>query len=65
MHNDIILSSTEDFNLGNTIGLNPFIHYDAWLALRFTSNWMKNFPDFDFDSEFLKEKQRLKEIYGI
>lgn len=65
MHNAIACSTTENENLGNVIGLNPFIHYDAWIALNFSSIWKKDFIEYDFDHEFLKEKKRLKEIYQI
>lgn len=65
MHLDIYYSSLVDDNLGNTIGLNPFIHYDAWIALHYSLNWRKNHLGFDFDTEFEKEKNRLKTLYGI
>lgn len=65
MHLDITLSTYVDENLGNTIGLNPFIHYDAWIALGYSSKWSKRHTEFDFESEFEKEKERLKILYGI
>ncbi|MFW6511846.1 hypothetical protein [Acinetobacter baumannii] len=65
MHLDITLSTYVDENLGNTIGLNPFIHYDAWIALSYSSKWSKRHIGFDFETEFEKEKERLKILYGI
>jgi len=65
MHTRILKSTTEDENLGNVIGLNPFIHYDAWIALNFSSNWKKEFTEYDFHQEYLTERERLKEIYQV
>lgn len=65
MHYKILNSTYIDENLGNVVGLNPFIHFDAWLALRFVTDWKKEYLDFDFEQEFLKEKERLKIIYQI
>lgn len=66
MHNNIVQSNTVvDENLGNVIGLNPFMHYDAWIALQFTLDWKKEFAEYDFDEEYLKERERLKVIYEI
>lgn len=65
MHYEITTSKFSDENLGNVVGLNPFIHYDAWLALRFVTEWKKEYLGFDFEQEFIKEKKRLKIIYQI
>lgn len=65
MHDIILKSTTNDENLGNVIGLNPFINYEAWVALKFCSCWNKKILDYDFDKEYLKERDRLKEIYQI
>jgi hypothetical protein len=59
------ITSIKDENLGNIMGLNPFIHYDAWVALKFVSEWRTNLNDFDMDEEYTKEKSRLQAIYGI
>lgn len=59
------VNQINDDTLGNVIGLNPFIHYDAWIALKFVSEWKKKLNDIDLDAEFIKEKDRLKAIYGI
>jgi len=65
MHYEISTATFSDENLGNVVGLNPFIHYDAWLALKFVTEWKKEYLDFDFEKEFTKEKERLKIIYQI
>lgn len=65
MHTLISSSTCEDENLGNVIGLNPFIHFEAWIALNFCSKWKKEFAEYDFHEEYLKERERLTEIYQI
>lgn len=58
-------TSASDGNLGNVVGLNPFIHYEAWTVLRFAAEWKEDYRDFDFEQEYLKEKARLSEIYQL
>lgn len=65
MHEAILNSTTDDEKLGNVIGLNPFINYGAWLALKCCANWKEEFKQYDLDKEFLKEKERLKELYQL
>lgn len=66
MHKRITDTTTaSDENLGNVVGLNPFIHYEAWIALRFASEWKDNYLDYDFEQEYLNEKARLSQIYQL
>ncbi len=51
---------------GNVIGMNPFIHYDAWKIIHRVQDLMNSLPNFsDLDEEFQAEKQRLSELYGL
>jgi len=51
---------------GNVIGMNPFIHYDAWKIIHRIQDLIGSLPDFaSIDEEFQAEKKRLSEIYGL
>lgn len=51
---------------GNVIGMNPFIHYDAWKIIHRVQDLMDNLPDLsNIDKEFNEEKKRLSIIYGL
>lgn len=51
---------------GNVIGMNPFIHYDAWKIIHRVQDLIDSLPDFsNLDEEFRAEKQRLSELYGL
>lgn len=51
---------------GNVIGMNPFIHYEAWKIIHRTQDLIDSLPDFsNLDEEFQAEKQRLSELYGL
>lgn len=51
---------------GNVIGMNPFIHYDAWEVVHTIKDIMISLPDFsNLDAEYLAEKDRLIELYGL
>lgn len=51
---------------GNVIGMNPFIHYDAWKIIHCIQDLIDSLPDFaNLDEEFQAEKQRLSELYGL
>lgn len=65
MHNLIENLPNTDNSLGNVIGLNPFINYEAWITLKFSLIWKNDFTEYNFDEEFNKEKNRLEEIYGL
>lgn len=62
MHDEIYSLRNSEFNLGNVMGLNPFLHYESWIALKYASEWKRNFSNYDFDREFNKEINRLKKI---
>lgn len=62
MHYEIHSLRNSEFDLGNVIGLNPFVDYESWIALKYASEWKRNFSNYDFDREFNKEINRLKEI---
>lgn len=62
MHYEIHSLRNSNFDLGNVIGLNPFVDYESWIALKYASEWKRNFSNYDFDREFNKETNRLKEI---
>lgn len=51
---------------GNVIGMNPFIHYDAWKVIHRVQDLINTLPDLsNLDEEFQAEKQRLSALYGI
>lgn len=51
---------------GNVIGMNPFIHYDAWEVVHTIKDMMSSLPDLsNLDAEYLAEKDRLLELYGL
>ncbi|MDN4626583.1 hypothetical protein [Erwinia sp. PsM31] len=51
---------------GNVIGMNPFIHYDAWKIIHRIQDLIDSLPDFaSIDKEFQVEKKRLSELYGL
>lgn len=51
---------------GNVIGLNPFIHYDAWNVIHQLKDLMVTLPDLsNLDDEFSKEKARLTKLYNL
>ncbi len=51
---------------GNVIGMNPFIHYDAWRLIHRLKDLMESMPDFsNLDEEFNKEKQKLTALYKL
>ncbi|MEN4637328.1 hypothetical protein ABEG70_19870 [Pantoea agglomerans] len=51
---------------GNVIGMNPFIHYDAWEVVHTIKDLMSSLPDFtNVDTEFLAEKKRLINLFGL
>lgn len=53
-------------NAGNVIGMNPFIHYDAWKIIHRVQDLINSLPDFsNLDEEFQIEKQRLSELYEL
>lgn len=60
IHNEKIaeIQTVKNMNLGNVIGINPFIYYQEWQVLKFSSEWEKNLG-IDLNGEFNKAKQEL------
>lgn len=53
-------------NAGNVIGMNPFIHYEAWKVIHRIQDLIDSLPDLsNLDEEFQAEKQRLSALYGL
>ncbi|PIJ46373.1 hypothetical protein [Tatumella sp. OPLPL6] len=51
---------------GNVMGMNPFIHYDAWKVIHRVQDLITSLPDFsNIDEEFNLERLRLSELYGL
>ncbi len=51
---------------GNVIGMNPFVHYDAWKIIHRIQDLIDSLPDFsNLDEEFQAEKHRLSELYEL
>lgn len=58
--------SSTMLDAGNVIGMNPFIHYDAWKIIHRVQELIDNLPDLsNLDEEFNEEKKRLSTIYGL
>ncbi|HDL8219877.1 TPA: hypothetical protein PXQ72_004551 [Yersinia enterocolitica] len=46
------------------MGLNPFIHYSAWIIVKKLHELTSRLPEpIDFEAEFEAEKSRLKALY--
>lgn len=60
IHNEKIanIKTVKNMNLGNVIGINPFIYYQECQILKFSSEWEKNLGT-DLQDEFNKAKQEL------
>lgn len=53
-----------DYNAGNVMGLNPFIHYSAWVIVKILNEVQQSVgKDINFDTEFESEKNRLLKLY--
>ncbi|MCS3403230.1 hypothetical protein NYE92_10905 [Pantoea sp. B566] len=51
---------------GNVIGMNPFIHYEAWKIIHRVQDLAGSLPDLsNINEDFLAEKQRLTALYGL
>lgn len=60
----ITINSVFDPNAGNVIGLNPFIHYSAWVLVKALNDFQLNMESkVDFENEFNAEKRRLIRLY--
>lgn len=60
----LAVKSVTDINAGNVVGLNPFIHYSAWILVKALHELQSEMEyEADFDAEFNAEKERLIKLY--
>ena len=66
MHNERIapIDKIINMNLGNVIGINPFMNYAEWDVLKFVDVWTNQSEGFDMTIEFNKAKTDVLEHYG-
>ncbi len=58
------IGKVDDIDAGNVMGLNPFIHYSAWIIVKELHELTSRLPEpIDFEAEFEAEKARLKALY--
>ncbi|WP_456311409.1 hypothetical protein [Serratia proteamaculans] len=58
------VKSVTDITAGNVVGLNPFIHYSAWVLVKALHDLQSELEyEVDFDAEFISEKERLMKQY--
>ncbi|HEN3282346.1 TPA: hypothetical protein U5D21_004266 [Yersinia enterocolitica] len=58
------IKKVDDIDAGNVMGLNPFIHYSAWIIVKKLHELTSRLPEpIDFEAEFEAEKARLKSLY--
>ncbi len=60
------IKTVKDSNIGNVIGLNPFINYSAWVIIK-KLNALKNEmnDETNYEEEFNLEKARLMKLYNL
>jgi hypothetical protein len=60
----LAVKTVTDITAGNVVGLNPFIHYSAWVLVKALHELQSELEyDIDFDAEFNSEKERLMKLY--
>lgn len=66
MHNERIspIDKVTNMDLGNVIGINPFMNYAEWDVLKFVDVWTNQLEGFDITVEFNKAKTDILEYYG-
>ncbi|MBJ9573249.1 hypothetical protein [Citrobacter braakii] len=58
------VKTVTDITAGNVVGLNPFIHYSAWILVKALYELQSELEyEVDFDAEFNSEKERLIKLY--
>ncbi|WP_318386786.1 hypothetical protein [Enterobacter sp.] len=58
------VKTVTDINAGNVVGLNPFIHYSAWILVKALHDLQSELGyEVDFEAEFNAEKERLMKEY--
>jgi len=58
-------SEVDNDNLGNVMGLNPFVFFSSWMAIEFAQRWKSTAWDVEFEKEFQNERERLRACYEI
>ncbi|EFR2683617.1 hypothetical protein KCK33_004506 [Salmonella enterica] len=60
----LAVKTVTDITAGNVVGLNPFIHYSAWILVKALYELQSELEyEVDFDAEFNSEKERLIKLY--
>jgi len=60
----LAVKTVNDVTAGNVVGLNPFIHYSAWVIVKVLHDLQSELGyQIDFDAEFASEKERLLRQY--
>lgn len=60
----LAVKSVIDITAGNVVGLNPFIHYSAWVLVKALHDLQSKLEhEVDFEAEFSSEKERLMKQY--
>ncbi|EMU6427728.1 TPA: hypothetical protein ACUES5_004714 [Escherichia coli] len=60
----LAVETVTDITAGNVVGMNPFIHYSAWILVKALHELQSELEyEIDFDAEFNSEKERLMKLY--
>ncbi|HGV6897999.1 TPA: hypothetical protein L1V58_RS12080 [Escherichia coli] len=60
----LAVETVTDITAGNVVGMNPFIHYSAWILVKALHELQSELEyEVDFDAEFNSEKERLMKLY--
>ncbi|EFO2305490.1 hypothetical protein DSH47_25130 [Escherichia coli] len=60
----LAVETVTDITAGNVVGMNPFIHYSAWILVKALHELQSELEyKVDFDAEFNFEKERLMKLY--
>ncbi|EEK3056536.1 hypothetical protein G9063_004833, partial [Salmonella enterica subsp. enterica serovar Dublin] len=60
----LAVETVTDITAGNVVGMNPFIHYSAWILVKALHELQSELGyEVDFDAEFNFEKERLMKLY--
>ncbi|MBN3262938.1 hypothetical protein [Pectobacterium brasiliense] len=60
----LAVKTVTNITAGNVVGLNPFIHYSAWVLVKALNDLQSELEyEVDFDAEFNSEKERLMTQY--
>lgn len=66
MHKTCIapIDKVNNMNLGNVMGINPFVNYSEWKVLKFVDGWIKQLENFDLADELIKAKTDVLKYYS-